>query len=111
MGKTYKIIHGADEIIRKFTEDLIPESILAYVNMSKFNGDMFFRLGFNTSIKNIGYPFPIWYNPLRNEIGTYQSLGMEVSKESDMFLEAEGFLKIYDSGNIRFEWLAEGTSK
>ena len=116
----YDVIGGAERLYKHFINEVNPKSIVSYCDLSKFNGNVYFRLGFKTEISNISRPNYVWVKSYENIVKSrYQTQKHKLLEDGlgkygnteDEIMDNLGFLKIYDSGNIRFEWLAEGASK
>lgn len=106
------VIGGAEKLFNKFIKDFNPESIVAYCDIAKFTGDVYTRLGFT----NLGLTKPNykWVDCETNEVlSRYETtkkllvekgLGTEEQTEVEI-MHNLGFVRIYDSGNMKFEWL------
>lgn len=104
------ITGGAERLFSHFTASH-PEisTIETYVDISKFTGNSYLRLGFKTlGITKPGY---VWAS--KNEvISRYMSqkhylvtkgLG-DLEQTEDEIMSSLGYLKIYDCGNLRMRW-------
>lgn len=104
---------GASKLFKHFISEHKPKSILTYTDISKFTGNVYTALGFNSSIHSITEPNYVWVMPSTNEvISRYRTtkskllssgLGIESETEDDI-MQNLGYVKIYNSGNIKFEW-------
>lgn len=104
---------GAERMFKRFIRDNSPKSIITYCDISKFTGNVYSRLGFKADKNCITKPNYVWVKPLGNIVlKRYQTmkhkliedgLGNENQTE-DEIMENLGFLKIYDSGNLRLSW-------
>lgn len=111
----YRILGGARRLFSHFVSEYKPNSILSYCDISKFNGGVYRQLGFETSIDNITKPNYIWINLDDNDIKSRYSvqkhkllaagLGVYGDTESEIMRNL-GYVRIYDCGNLRFEWRA-----
>ena len=100
-------------MFKRFIRDNSPKSIITYCDISKFTGNVYSRLGFKADKDCITEPNYVWVKPLGNIVlKRYQTmkhkliedgLGNENQTE-DEIMENLGFLKIYDSGNLRLSW-------
>lgn len=107
------IVGGSERLFRAFISEYRPLSIISYCDISKFNGGVYTRLGFKTSISDITEPSYIWINFETGDILTrYETqkhkliennLGTKEQSESDI-MHNIGYVKIYDCGNLRFTW-------
>ena len=88
-----RIIGGAEKLFKYFINTFNPNSIVSYCDNSKFNGDVYLRLGFilNSSSK----PACHWYNAKYNIHIT------------DNLLRANGFDRLLGS---KFGYYGKGTS-
>lgn len=102
---------GAEKLLSYFIKKFNPSNIITYCNIAKFTGAVYTRLGFNV----IGFTEPnyVWTKNKFNETySRYQTqkhkliekgLGTDEQSE-DEIMKSHGYLKIYDSGNIKLEW-------
>lgn len=110
------IIGGAEKIFNYFVIKYNPNSILSYCDFSKFNGDVYNKLGF----KKLRFNSPSlhWYNTktgkhitnnLLNQRGFDQLFGREYGEfgkgtsNKELMLQ-HGFIQIYDCGQITYVW-------
>lgn len=112
----YKVIGGAEKLFKHFLVSYKPNSIISYCDRSKFNGDVYSRLGF--TLINKGVPTKHWYNlktkkhildsSLRAKgfdilLGKeYGCFGKGVSNE-ELMLE-HNFVEIYDCGQSSYSY-------
>ena len=111
-----KIIGGAEKMFTYFVNKYNPESIVTYCDISKFTGNVYLRLGFRADKSSLTSPNYVWISSDRNSVFTRyqtqkhkliaQGLGTEDQTE-DEIMSNLGFIKVYDCGNIKFEWLAK----
>lgn len=113
----YKIIGGAEKLFKHFIDNYNPESIISYCDLSKFNGNVYYKLGF--SLKSEGTPTCHWYNMRTHQhildsslrakgfdilLGKqYGCFGKGTSNEQLML--DHDFVKVYDCGQAQFIWL------
>lgn len=113
----YKVIGGAEKLFKHFIDNYNPESIISYCDLSKFNGDVYYKLGF--SLKSEGTPTCHWYNMRTHQhildsslrakgfdilLGKqYGCFGKGTSNEQLML--DHNFVKVYDCGQAQFIWL------
>ena len=108
---SYKVIGGASKILKYFEEQVNPESILSYCDLSKFNGGVYEELGFR--LINQTSPARHWYNyktkrhitdNLLRQRGFDQlhkaSFGKGTSNEE--LMREHGYVEIYDCGQLVF---------
>jgi len=110
----YKVVGGAEKLFKHFIDVYKPEGIISYCDFSKFSGEVYTRLGF----KQKGNPKPskhwsrnaehITDNLLRQR-GYDQLFNANYGKgtsNEELMLE-NGWLPIYDCGQITFIWKKE----
>ncbi len=107
----YAISGGAEKLFSTFIKEYKPNNIITYCDITKFTGNVYTRLGFK-SIK-ITQPNYVWVKPGRGEyISRYGTMkkdliadGLDIYGSSeDEIMENIGYVKVYNSGNIKFEW-------
>ena len=110
-----KVIGGTEKIFSEFIRNINPNSIITYVDISKFTGNIYTKLGFKPIQPNpITEPNYVWVHLKKNTVlSRYQvmkhklvkhGLGTEDQTE-DEIMKNLGFVKIYNSGNLKLEWL------
>ena len=88
-----------------------PNSIISYCDLSKFNGDVYKKLGFE--FKEQTQPAKHWYNPKTKRHITDNLLrlkgfdllhGANFGKgtSNEELMRAEGYVEIYDCGQLVF---------
>lgn len=104
------VVGGADKLFKHFVKRHQPTKIISYANRCWSNGDLYKKLGFTditVNDRNIGY----WY--VRQQTRYHRStftksrlvkLGYDPALTEEQIMEQEGFHKIYDCGNYKFEW-------
>lgn len=90
----YIVVGGAEKLFKHFIDMYNPASIISYCDNSKFNGDVYVRLGF--SIERTGKPSCHWYN---NETGRHIT---------DNLLRQRGFSQLHNDNN--YEIASKGQS-
>lgn len=110
-----QIIGGAERIFSYFLDKYKPTSIVSYCDISKFYGNTYLKLGFKADKESLTSPNYVWISPDRSEIVTRyqtqkhklitQGLGTENQTE-DEIMTSLGYIKVYDCGNLKFEWKA-----
>lgn len=111
-----RVIGGAEKLFKRFIKDHNPEQIISYCSLSKFNGGVYSRLGFNRADRFITEPNYVWvsYNfsndktvltRYQTQIKKLKDQGLGVyGHTEDEIMQNRGYFKIYDSGNVRFVW-------
>ena len=107
------VVGGSEKMLKYFIDKYNPQSIISYCDLSKFDGNVYSRLGFDTNISYLTQPNYVWVHPHSKEVLTrYQTqkhklvekgLGTEDQTE-DEIMTSLNYLKVYDSGNMKFTW-------
>ena len=112
--KDYKIIGGAEKLFIYFIRNYSPKSIISYCDYSKFSGDVYNRLGFK-KMKN-STPSKHWYNGkqhitdnLLRHRGYDQLFNTHYGKgtSNEQLMLENGFVEIYDCGQMTFIWSSD----
>ena len=97
------IVGGASKLFKHFLKTHNPDSIISYQDISKFNGNIYEKMGFRLS--HISEPNYVWCDKKNNYLSRYQTqkhklleLGYAGSSENSI-MEARGYFKIYNCGN------------
>ena len=107
------VIGGSEKLFKYFKLKYKPDSIVTYCDISKFTGNVYINLGFKTEV--LLEPNYVWINPITNDKMTrYQTMKHKIIEKNlgkqeqteDEIMEALGYLKIYDCGNIKLVWKA-----
>lgn len=105
------VVGGTQKLFKHFIDKYKPHSIISYCNIDKFQGNTYEKLGFKAIC--ITKPNYVWVNTKSGEIlSRYQTqkakliesgLGSIEQTENEI-MKNNGYYKIYNSGNIKFEW-------
>ena len=107
------IIGGAEKIFKYFLSNFKPDSIISYVDISKFTGNIYTKLGF--IVESITEPNYVWVNPEFNKVlARYNTMKHKLienglgnkDQTEDEIMRDLGFYKIYNSGNLKMCWKA-----
>lgn len=108
-----KVIGGAEKLFKAFIKRYNPQSIISYCNISKFNGSVYLKLGFKATAKDITDPNYVWVDTINNKVmSRYQTqkhkliangIGIKEQTENEI-MDNLGYIKVYDSGNLKFTW-------
>lgn len=107
----YKVIGGASKLFEYFIKLQNPSSIISYCNCSKFNGDVYYKLGM--SLKSKTSPSKTWSkgkskitDNLLRQRGYDQLFNTHYGKGSsnDELMLEHGWLPVFDCGQKVFEW-------
>lgn len=105
----FKIVGGAEKLFKFFCRNYTYTNIVSYCDISKFTGDVYTKLGMHKVA--ITEPNYVWVKG-SNVLKRYQTqkhilikngLGTKNDTE-DTIMERLGYLKIYDCGNMKFEY-------
>lgn len=112
------IVGGAEKLFNYFIKTYNPKSIISYCDWSKFNGDVYLKLGFKYKSYSIGKH---WYNiktkrhitdNLLRQRGFDQLFGKEYGcygkgTSNEQLMLEHNFVEIYDCGQAVYEWIIE----
>lgn len=107
----YKVIGGLEKMFSYFKKKHKPNSILTYSDISKFTGNSYLKIGFK--VLCITEPNYVWVDRTRKEVFTrYQttkqkliSAGLgDIGETEDEIMQNLGYLKVYNSGNMKLEF-------
>ena len=102
---------GASKILNFFEEQVKPSSLISYCDLSKFNGEVYEKLGFE--LKEQTAPTKHWYHPktkkhitdnLLRQRGFDQLHGANFGKgtSNEELMKEYGYVEIYDCGQFVF---------
>lgn len=105
------VVGGANKVFKYFEEHIKPKSVISYCDLSKFDGDVYKILGFK--LLNKTEPVKHWYNPktkrhitdnLLRQRGFDQLHNANFGKgtSNEELMKAEGYVEIYDCGQLVF---------
>ena len=111
----YTVIGGLEKLFNKFILKYNPQSIITYSDISKFTGNCYSRIGFKPIQPNpITEPNYVWVSADKTKVlSRYQTqkhklveagLGTDNETEDEIMMSLN-YLKIYDSGNIKLEYI------
>lgn len=105
------VVGGTEKLFNYFIRTYKPNNIITYCNIAKFVGKGYKKLGFK--IVGVTEPNYVWVSEDSSRVLTrYQcqkkrlvelKLGTEDETEN-IIMERLGYSKIYDSGNLKFEY-------
>lgn len=107
------VVGGANKLFSYFINNYKPTSVLTYVNIAKFTGNIYTKLGFK--VQEITKPNYVWYNSNKHDVKSryttqksklVQSGLGSVDETEDEIMKRLEYTKIYDSGNLRLIWEA-----
>lgn len=110
----YIVIGGANKLFKYFINTYNPESIISYCDNSKFNGNVYIKLGMQ--LKTYGKPCKHWYNitthkhftdNLVRQRGFSQLHNDKVhikGESNDKLMIQAGYVEIWDCGQSTYVW-------
>lgn len=110
----YKVVGGAEKLFKHFILEYKPHSIVSYCDFSKFSGEVYTRLGFKQ--KGSITPSKHWSkgnkhitDNLLRQRGYDQLFNANYGKgtSNEELMIENGWLPIYDCGQITFIWKDE----
>ena len=103
------VVGGTEKLFAKFLSDYNPNNILSYCDITKFDGNIYKKLGFN--LIDLTEPNYKWVNIETNEVKSRyeaqaRNLGdCKISGETEKeTMNRLGYTRIYDCGNFKFVW-------
>ena len=108
---TISVVGGAGKLLNFFEEQVKPRSVISYCDLSKFNGEVYEKLGFKLEDKTL--PAKHWYNPktkrhitdnLLRQRGYDQLHGANFGKgtSNEELMKEHGYVEIYNCGQLVF---------
>lgn len=106
-----RVVGGMEKIFSYFKTKYNPKSIITYVDISKFTGNSYLKIGFDLRENPITAPNYVWCKgsdiKTRYQTQKYKLVecGMgNVNQTEDEIMVSHGYYKIYNSGNIVLHW-------
>ena len=91
------VIGGFDKLFKYFIKNYNPQSILTYSDFAKGDGHTYEKMGFDCL--ELTKPNYVWRNKYE-VLSRYQT---QMKNENEI-MESNGYDKIYDCGNYKWEW-------
>lgn len=109
---------GASKLFKHFINEYNPSTIISFSDIAHTKGALYDTLGFaNSGLVDPGYVWVdmednIFYNRVRCQKQNLKSLLRDdsidiINQTEDMIMVSHGFVKVYDSGKIRWVWNKE----
>ena len=111
--RNYTVIGGASKLWNYFVNKYNPNSVITYANRRFSNGDLYYKLGFNfiektqpnyfyfkTNDRKLYNRIKFQKKNLKNILEAYDE---NLSEAENMF--NNDYRRIYDCGNLKFEWI------
>jgi hypothetical protein len=104
--KNISIIGGAQKLFKYFIKNFQPNKIISYSDLDIFSGDIYGKLGF----KNLGETGPgFWWSDNHHKYNRRNFQKWKICKNSektgDELMGERDFHKIWNSGNIKWEYI------
>ena len=105
------VIGGTERMFKYLLKNYEVANIVCYCDISKFTGNTYTRLGFRADKSSLTSPNYVWvnrdkvmsrYQTMKHKL-VKQGIGNENQTESEI-MESLGFLRIYNSGNLRLTY-------
>ena len=107
----YSVVGGASKLLKYFEEEVNPESLISYCDLSKFDGSVYEKLGF--TLKEQTAPAKHWYNPktkrhitdnLLRQRGYDQLHKANFGKgtSNEQLMREHDYVEIFDCGQLVF---------
>lgn len=105
------VVGGTQKLFNTFVKSYDVEYMVTYADVSKFTGNIYLDLGFKT--EGISEPGYVWVNNRDNTVlKRYQTMKHKLIEQGfgsygsteDEIMENLGYLKIYNSGNVKLHW-------
>ena len=105
------VVGGAGKLLNFFVRQVKPKSLISYCDLSKFNGEVYEKLGFKLEDRTL--PAKHWYHPktkrhitdnLLRQRGYDQLHGASFGKgtSNEELMIKDGYVEIYDCGQLVF---------
>ena len=110
------VLGGSEKLFKSFISEVHPSSVISYCDNSKFQGDVYKRLGM--TLQDKGKPSKHWYSRKKSEKmqhitdnflrqrGFDQIFGTNYGKgtSNEQLMLERGYLPVYDCGQSRYVW-------
>jgi len=111
-NKTNHIVIGsADKLLKYFIREFKPSEIITFADKRYSYGDLYFKLGFE-KVRDVAESYYIFHKNkyIREHRFNYRKqilikMGFDSNKTEREILKENNFLKIYDSGKIKFRMI------
>lgn len=107
--KQTRVLGGASKLFEYFIKHYNPKSIITYSDFAKMSGNLYLTLGFK--YRELANPNYVWIQG--DEVLTRYKCQKKVlerkgySGTEKSIMQGRGFTKLYDSGNMVFEWVGD----
>jgi hypothetical protein len=110
--KFTSVIGGASKIFNKFIKDYNSDLIISYQDNSWYTGNLYEKLGFNLISKS--KPNYYWcktnirFHRFNFRKDLLVNKGFDKNKTEDMIMTERGYYKLWDFGNLKWEYKKKG---
>lgn len=113
------IVGGAERILKYFLNKYNPNNIITYVDISKFTGNSYLKLGFKPTNNPITKPNYVWVDSHNHKLSRYMTMKSKlvehglgtIEQTEDEIMINNNYFKVYDSGNIRLSYINKKTEE
>lgn len=102
------IVGGASKLFSFFCRKYKPEKVISYANRDWSNGNVYTKMGFSfVGMTEPGYFYAKGKRRFSRSQFTKDKLvksGADKTKSESMIMSQRGYLKIWDTGNLKYEW-------
>jgi len=104
------VIGGASKLFKYFVDNFYPENIISYASCDISSGNLYEKLKFMKQ-KHTGLNY-WWASDRRYHRSNFMKYklveeGADPTKTAEEILRNKKYLKIYGSGNLKYEWKKE----
>ena len=106
------IVGGASKLFSAFTTEFNPTEVISYANRTWSQGGLYNALGFKDITidkKNTGFFYIKDLKRYHRSSFTKKrlvKLGYDAAKTAEQIMGELGYLKIFDAGNLKFQWIS-----
>lgn len=105
------VVGSASKLFKYFVKNYKPKNVVSYSDRRWFSGGLYKLLGFNnTNVSNPNYWYvnnSIRYHRLNFKKNLLVKQGFDKTKTEREIMFERGYYRIYDCGNIRWEYFSE----
>ena len=109
------IVGGTQKMFKHFIKVYDPNNVITYVNIAKFTGNSYTKMGFKPLEAPITSPNYVWVDSHNNILKRYMTMKSKivekglgtVNETEDEIMTKNNFLKVYDCGNLKLVYNKE----
>lgn len=107
------VVGGAERMFKHFLDEYNPTSIISYCDIGKFSGSTYTKLNFRVTENCLTEPGYVWVSGKDGTyLSRYQTMKSKLIEKGfgsadqteDEIMNGKGYLKVYNSGNMKFVW-------